>query len=251
MARKNIKDNSNDSVQPSHTIDISASTVVESDPNPETEATEKPQEDADIQVESNGSNQAALEATIAELRSALSQVNQREAATVSELRSALEKAHQQEESTASELRSALEKAQQREESTVAELRASLEKAHKREYELQENVYQLKSELYEQKTLVQKLEQALDQANLKIKNELDQAKKTALELAEANGKLIEEIQGLKKQDKQEKPTTQPTPQAIVPKKAITIPKKSIPIIEKLPPEKPGEPAKTSSPMWLLD
>ncbi len=126
----------------------------------------------------------------------------------------------------------------------------MEKAHKREYELQENVYQLKSELYEQKSLVQKLEQALDQANMKIKNELEQAKKTALELAEANGKLIEEIQGLKK-DKQEKPTTQQTTQAIVPKKPISIPKKSIPIIEKLPQEKPGEPAKTSSPMWLLD
>ena len=218
MARKNIRDNSNDSVQPSHTIDISASTVVERETNivePETEVTEESREHSDIQAQSNGSNQAALEATIAELRSALSQVNQREAAT------------------------------------VAELRAALEKAHKREYELQENVYQLKSELYEQKSLVQKLDQALDQANMKIKNELEQAKKTALELAEANGKLIEEIQGLKKQDKQEKPTPQPTPQAIVPKKPISIPKKSIPIIEKLPQEKPGEPAKTSSPMWLLD
>jgi len=231
MARKNIKDNSNDAVQPSHTIDVSASTVVEKDTNivePEIEVTEELQEHADVQAQSNGFNQAALEATIAELRAALEKANQREEATVAELRASLEKAHQ------------------REESTVAELRAGLEKAHKREYELQENVYQLKSELYEQKSLVQQLEQALVQANLKIKNELEQAKKTALELAEANGKLIEEIQGFKK-DKQEKPT----PQAIVPKKQITVPKKSIPIIEKLPPEKPGDPAKTSSPMWLLD
>jgi chromosome segregation ATPase len=232
MARKNIRDNYSDAVQPSDPIDVLASTVVETDANvveTQTEVPEASQPHSDIQVQSNGSNLAALEATNAELRAALEQAHQREAATVAELRTALEQAHQHEAAI------------------VAELRAGLEKAHQREYELQENVYQLKSEVFEQKSLVQKLEQALDQANMKIKNELDEAKKTALELAQANAKLIEELKGVKVQ--KEEP---PTPKAIVPKKQMTIPKKSVPIIiEKLPPEKPGEPSTTSSPMWLLD
>jgi chromosome segregation ATPase len=216
MTEKKSKDDFNVGVQPSQTIDILASAVVETDDKPvETpvEVIEELTANAELQQPStsNGSAQVELEAKIAQLKAAL------------------------------------EQAHHREEMTVGELRSQLEKAHKREYDLQESIYQLKSELYEQKSLVQKLEQDLNQASSTLKSEFETAKKTALELAQANGKLIEEIKELKQQKLEnpaEKPAEKPISQAMVRKKYV-------PIMEKLPTEQPRQSSSSSSPMWLLD
>jgi predicted RNase H-like nuclease (RuvC/YqgF family) len=87
------------------------------------------------------------------------------------------------------------------EATVAELKAALEQghqlelAHQHEGSLQQQVNELQAELSEEKKLVQKLQKELEKAN-SFKAELDQAKKTALQLAQENSKLIEEINALK-------------------------------------------------------
>ncbi len=67
------------------------------------------------------------------------------------------------------------------ETTVAQLRASLAEAEQKESRLQQQIADLQLELSSQ---------------AKLKAELEQAKNTALKLAEANFKLIEEIKVLK-------------------------------------------------------
>jgi chromosome segregation ATPase len=79
--------------------------------------------------------------------------------------------------------------------TVMELKAKLEEATKRENSLQEQITTLQADLFDQKTHVEKLEQA----NLKV--ELEDAKKTALKLAEANSKLTAEVNALKKENQE--------------------------------------------------
>jgi chromosome segregation ATPase len=81
------------------------------------------------------------------------------------------------------------------ETTVMELKTKLDQATKRENSLQEQITALQSGLSEQKTHVEKLEQA----NLKV--ELEEAKKTALKLAEANSKLTDEVKTLKKENQE--------------------------------------------------
>ncbi|MBD2388130.1 hypothetical protein [Cylindrospermum sp. FACHB-282] len=71
------------------------------------------------------------------------------------------------------------------EATVKELRDSLEKANKKEATFQNKITDLQSALSAQKVATENLTQ-----------ELDETKKTALQLAEANSQLIEEINGLK-------------------------------------------------------
>ncbi|MBD2571244.1 hypothetical protein [Anabaena lutea] len=69
---------------------------------------------------------------------------------------------------------------------IKELTANLEKAHNKEVYLKEQISELKTDLSVQKALGEKLT-----------TELYETKKTALQLAESNSQLIEEIQGLKK------------------------------------------------------
>lgn len=136
------------------------------------------------------------------------------------------------------------------EATIADLRQALEQSHQREYALSEQIYQLKSDLYEQKNLVQTLQQNLAQSN--VKTELEQVKKTALELAEANTKLIEEVTALRnpkeKEKEKEKPKEKEIPKTIAP----IVPKKTPQRIEKRSPIIILEP-RSESPdkMWLLD
>ncbi|HEY9848023.1 MAG TPA: hypothetical protein V6D28_01085 [Leptolyngbyaceae cyanobacterium] len=110
------------------------------------------------------------------------------------------------------------------EATVAELRAALEQAQKlevaqeHEVALQQQVIDLQAELSEEKSQVQKLKKDLEQVkSLKaelekakkdleqvksLKTELEKTKKEALQLAESNSKLIEEVNALKQEKEQE-------------------------------------------------
>ncbi|MBK1986502.1 hypothetical protein A0J48_002890 [Sphaerospermopsis aphanizomenoides BCCUSP55] len=70
--------------------------------------------------------------------------------------------------------------------TIKELTATLEKAQKKEVSLREQISDLKTDLSVQKALSERLT-----------TELYETKKTALQLAESNSKLIEEINEFKK------------------------------------------------------
>jgi len=78
------------------------------------------------------------------------------------------------------------------EATVKELTSNLEKSHQKEAALEQEIVDLKSKLSQQKTLVSEQKILAEQ----LTKELDETKKTALQLAEANSKLIEEINALK-------------------------------------------------------
>ncbi|MBE9038509.1 hypothetical protein [aff. Roholtiella sp. LEGE 12411] len=75
------------------------------------------------------------------------------------------------------------------ETAVKELTETLEKNHKKEAELQQQVVDLQSKLSEQQTSTERLTK-----------ELHEAKKTALQLAEANSQLIEETNASKQAEK---------------------------------------------------
>jgi translation initiation factor 2B subunit (eIF-2B alpha/beta/delta family) len=77
---------------------------------------------------------------------------------------------------------------------INQLKAALEKAQQKEKTLLQTLDQLQAQLDEQKTIVQRLETAVKQAN-QVHQELKQAQKTALRLAESNQKLIEENNAL--------------------------------------------------------
>jgi chromosome segregation ATPase len=78
------------------------------------------------------------------------------------------------------------------EATVNELTSNLEKSHQKEAALEQEIVDLKSKLSQQKTLVSEQKILAEQ----LTKELDETKKTALQLAEANSKLIEEINAFK-------------------------------------------------------
>ncbi|MBH8573446.1 hypothetical protein I8752_10550 [Nostocaceae cyanobacterium CENA369] len=78
--------------------------------------------------------------------------------------------------------------------TIKELKETLEQSQKNEKTLQQQITELKSAASEQKASTQRLTK-----------ELDDAKKTVLQLAEANSKLIEE-NNLLKQEKENKSST---------------------------------------------
>lgn len=76
------------------------------------------------------------------------------------------------------------------EGVVGELQATLEQVQKSEKLLQQQVIDLQKALDEQRSLVEKFKQELETTE-SLKAELDQAKKTIVQLAEANSNLIEE------------------------------------------------------------
>jgi hypothetical protein len=136
--------------------------------------------------------------------------------------------------------------------TVKELQETLQEADQKQKTLQQKIVDLQSTLFEQKTLAERL----------IK-ELDETKKTALHLAEANSQLIEENNLLKKEKennllKQEKENDilkqEKQNHSLVKAKEIYNPinyKKSHRSSEKLAQNQPDEYANDSAPMWLLD
>ncbi|MBD2682039.1 MULTISPECIES: hypothetical protein [Nostoc] len=78
------------------------------------------------------------------------------------------------------------------EATVKELTNNLEISHQKQAALEQEIVDLKSKLSQQKTLVSEQKTLAEQ----LTQELDETKKTALQLAEANSQLIEEINTLK-------------------------------------------------------
>ena len=126
------------------------------------------------------------------------------------------------------------------EAIIADLRANLEQSRQRESYFLQQISEMKTELSDQKKLVSKLQKDKEQSHLK--SELEQAKKTALELAEANSKLIEEVKAFKKEKEKEKEKQEAKPIAS---------SRIIQKIEKLPPEKPRKPADFAETTWLLD
>ncbi|MCC5668114.1 hypothetical protein LC653_30640 [Nostoc sp. CHAB 5784] len=142
------------------------------------------------------------------------------------------------------------------EATVKELTANLEKSHKNEVSLGQEIADLQSKLSKQKTLASEQKSLVEQ----VTKELDETKKTALQLAEANSKLIEEINALKQtaEDNSKLAVAVKETSAIKPVKEHYNPlnyKKSHRSSEKLaqnqPQNQPNEYPESSNEMWLLD
>lgn len=101
------------------------------------------------------------------------------------------------EAQITQLKAALEEAQQKpHEEPFAQLKDDLEEAYRKEGALQQQVSDLQSDLQHYKKSVHKLEKELDKVD-NLKTELEQAKKAAFQLAEANEKLLQELNTLKK------------------------------------------------------
>jgi chromosome segregation ATPase len=103
------------------------------------------------------------------------------------------------EVTITQLKAALEEAQHKnEEGPFTQLKDDLEEAYRKEGALQQQITDLQTDLQHYKKSVNKLEKELEKVE-HFKTELEQAKKVALQLAQANEKLTQEINALKKGD----------------------------------------------------
>ncbi|MEH2152703.1 hypothetical protein [Nostoc sp.] len=144
------------------------------------------------------------------------------------------------------------------EATVKELTSNLETSHKKEASLGQEITDLQSKLSKQKTFVSEQKSLLEQ----LTKELDETKKAALQLAEANSQLIEEINSLKKQAEQKveeksKLVVKET-SAIKPVKDHYNPlnykkshRSSETLAQNQPQNQPNEYPDSSNEMWLLD
>ncbi len=153
-----------------------------------------------------------LEATIRELKAALKEAQEKETQhqepqhhdeSFDELKYALEEAHRKEgalQQKVTDLQSELQHHNQ--DNNFDELKHALEEAHRKEGALQQKVTDLQSELQHQKKLVHKLQTEIEKLE-QIKSDFEQAKKAALQLAEVNEKLMQEIKTLTKEKEKEK------------------------------------------------
>ncbi|MEH2401978.1 MAG: hypothetical protein V7K18_13935 [Nostoc sp.] len=124
------------------------------------------------------------------------------------------------------------------EATVKELTSNLEKSHENEASLGEEIADLQSKLSKQKTLASEHKLLVQH----VAKELDETKKTALQLAEANSHLIEEINALKQTAEDNSKLVVKQTSAIKPVKEQYNPynyKKSHRPSERLAPNQPGE------------
>lgn len=150
------------------------------------------------------------------------------------------------------------------EATIQELNELIAQVHQNEANLQREVEELQSALSEQKALSERSEKALAEHKAKSDRsdkELKEAKKTALQLAEANSQLTAEIEELKqtiaqleqqKQPQQQQKQVKEKPAAIT--KAPNQYRKSYGTLERLqvqPSVEQSHSSDTTSPMWLLD
>ncbi|HEY9674001.1 MAG TPA: hypothetical protein V6D11_21355 [Waterburya sp.] len=153
--------------------------------------------------------QAELETTVAQLRAALEKtenVAQDQEKSFADLKGDLEESKKREkslqaelETTVAQLRAALEKTEnvaQDKERTFADLKDALEKSHKKEKSLQKEISDLQAELDQQKKSIQNLQKELDKT-AGLKAEIEKVKTSAIQLAQTNEKLIQEIDTLKK------------------------------------------------------
>ncbi|MHC5854032.1 hypothetical protein [Nostoc sp.] len=142
------------------------------------------------------------------------------------------------------------------EATVKELTSNLETSHKNEASLRQEITDLQSKLSKQKTFVSEQKSLLEQ----LTKELDDTKKTALQLAEANSLLIEEINALKQtaEDKSKLAVAVKETSAIKPVKEHYNPlnykkshRSSETLAQNQPQNQPNEYPDSSNEMWLLD
>ncbi|MHC5936647.1 hypothetical protein [Nostoc sp.] len=142
------------------------------------------------------------------------------------------------------------------ETTVKELTSNLEASHKKETYLGQELADLQSKLSKQKTFVSEQQSLLEQ----LTKELDETKKTALQLAQANSQLIEEINALKQtaEDKSKLAVAVKETSAIKPVKEHYNPlnykkshRSSETLAQNQPQNQPNEYPDSSNEMWLLD
>ncbi len=140
------------------------------------------------------------------------------------------------------------------EETVIELTSNLETSQKKEASLGQEIANLQSKLSQQKTLAS--EQRLIAEELA--KELDETKKTALQLAEANSQLIEEINALKQTAEDKSKLVVKESSAIKPVKEHYNPlnykkshRSSETLAQNQPQNQPNEYPDSSDQMWLLD
>ncbi|MEH1908926.1 MAG: hypothetical protein V7L05_01755 [Nostoc sp.] len=142
------------------------------------------------------------------------------------------------------------------ETTIKELTINLEKSHKNEASLGQEIADLQSKLSRQKTLASEQKLLVEQ----VAKELEETKKTALQLAEANSQLIEEINALKQtaEDKSKLAVAVKETSAIKPVKEHYNPlnykkshRSSETLAQSQPQNQPNEYPESSNEMWLLD
>lgn len=130
-------------------------------------------------------------------------------ATIKELRAALEQAHQKETTLQEEITQLQSASQADGEAAIRELKAALEDAHQKEADLHERVTELQTSLHAQKTFVEKLQEQLQRTS-QMKTELENAKKAALQLAQTNTQLMQELEALRKEKESPKVQVDKTP-----------------------------------------
>ncbi|MEH2212192.1 hypothetical protein [Nostoc sp.] len=148
------------------------------------------------------------------------------------------------------------------EATVKELTSNLETSHKKEASLGQEITDLQSKLSKQKTFVSEQKSLLEQ----LTKELDETKKTALQLAEANSLLIEEINSFKKEAEQKAVQKAEEKSKLVVKESSAIKpvkdhynplnykkshRSSETLAQNQPQNQPNEYPDSSNEMWLLD
>ncbi|MEH2364130.1 hypothetical protein [Nostoc sp.] len=142
------------------------------------------------------------------------------------------------------------------ETTIKELTINLEESQKNEASLGQEIADLQSKLSRQKTLASEQKLLVEQ----VAKELEETKKTALQLAEANSQLIEEINALKQtaEDKSKLAVAVKETSAIKPVKEHYNPlnykkshRSSETLAQSQPQNQPNEYPESSNEMWLLD
>ncbi|WP_414518848.1 hypothetical protein [Nostoc sp. PCC 9305] len=148
------------------------------------------------------------------------------------------------------------------EAIVKELTSNLETSHKKEASLGQEITDLQSKLSKQKTFVSEQKSLLEQ----LTKELDETKKTALQLAEANSLLIEEINSFKKEAEQKAVQKAEEKSKLVVKETSAIKpvkdhynplnykkshRSSETLAQNQPQNQPNEYPDSSNEMWLLD
>lgn len=144
--------------------------------------------------------EGALQQQLTDLQSELQHQNQDK--NFDELKHALEEAHRKEGSLQQQIADLQsESPHHNQDKNFDELKHALEEAHRKEGALQQQVSDLQSELQHQKKLVHKLKTEIEKLE-QIKSDFEQAKKAALQLAEVNEKLMQEIKTLTKEKEKE-------------------------------------------------
>ncbi len=95
------------------------------------------------------------------------------------------------------------------EEKIVELKTALETAQNQERSLQEKLLQLQAQLEDKNQFIDQMKTEIQEADLKGK--LQKAQEAALQLSEANSKLIEELKTLKQENESLKTALQPPAQ----------------------------------------